>query len=513
VRLVRASKVKRYIGRTHEYLETSGKTSDLYTLRIKDIGDGGCKADKVERDERLLRLDLEENPNNYRSMFYLAQTLQNLGRKAEAVHWYDRRAKSEDFPEEAWAARYEASKCVTGFEQDVRALAAYYTRPQRAEPLADVACRASDRGQHHLAMALAKQGKALPYPHETLYCDPEVYRWPFRYAEMISAFYVGDMDTGAEACDFLHFTPGSPHAVLALDNIVHYTKPLVGERIPFPVDPMDGFAPASPCFAKHEDGWIAMIRMLNYWITLDGLFWIPRDKIVTRNVIYRLDYKMRRVGGPSELISPPAPNPRTQGTGFEDQRIVRIDGTKLITAGVRCDASPIGHPELWEATWDMSTGTFLEGRKLSKEAKIEKNWLPHMGGYLYNHDPQVTFVNGNGDITAELIKPTINVAFFRGSAAPIPWNGGFLYVIHEVSHRGRRVYLHRFVHVRDSWWDGMRVTRPFFLKGGPCMESCFSINEVSKGILMSCAYEDKEVYTITVSDETILNLLKEGFHE
>lgn len=513
LRIIRADVPGKYLGRTHEYLSHSETPQNLQWFTIIDHGDGGCKADKFERDERLLRMDLEENPNNYRSMFYLAQTLQCLGRKAEAVYWYDRRAQSEDFAEEAWMARYTASKCVTGFEQDVRALAAYYTRPQRAEPLADVACRASDRGQHRFALAIAKQGRAVPPLIETLWCNIDHCKWAFRYAEMVSAFYAGEMDLGAEACDFLHFTPGSPHAGVALDNIVHYTKVLPGERTPFPVDPIDGFNPASPCFAKHDDGWIAMIRMVNYQITKEGYFVIPGDKVITRNVIYHLDAKMRRVGRPTELISPFAPNPEAKITGFEDQRIVRIDGTKLITAGVRCDASPIGQPELWEATWDMSTGIYLEGRKLSKGTNVEKNWLPFNGGYLYNHNPQVIFLDGDGNNPVTISKPTINLTWFRGSAAPIPWRNGYLYVIHEVSHRGRRVYLHRFVHVQNDKWESVRVSRPFFLKGGPCMESCFSINLLPKGILMSCAYEDKEVYTISVSNETVINALKEGFHE
>ena len=45
----------------------------LKDLSIDDRGDGGCKEDKFERDERLLRQGLEEEPNNGRFLFYLAQ--------------------------------------------------------------------------------------------------------------------------------------------------------------------------------------------------------------------------------------------------------------------------------------------------------------------------------------------------------------------------------------------------------------------------------------------------------
>lgn len=55
-------------GVTHEYWcesksqsEYSGevRTAKISTLRIKDLEDGGCKTDKFERDERLLRAGLE----------------------------------------------------------------------------------------------------------------------------------------------------------------------------------------------------------------------------------------------------------------------------------------------------------------------------------------------------------------------------------------------------------------------------------------------------------------------
>ena len=42
------------------------------SIWIDDIGDGGSKGDKFERDIRLLKQGLEEEPNNGRYYFYLA---------------------------------------------------------------------------------------------------------------------------------------------------------------------------------------------------------------------------------------------------------------------------------------------------------------------------------------------------------------------------------------------------------------------------------------------------------
>ena len=62
-------------GVTHEYWD-GGETGTLKMdqIYISDIGDGGCKADKFERDVRLLTEGLEAEPNNPRYLFYLAQS-------------------------------------------------------------------------------------------------------------------------------------------------------------------------------------------------------------------------------------------------------------------------------------------------------------------------------------------------------------------------------------------------------------------------------------------------------
>ena len=68
------------MGSTHEYYNIKGsrKEEQLKTLKINDIGDGGCKEDKFVRDIRLLEEDLKENPNNMRTYFYLANSYKNF---------------------------------------------------------------------------------------------------------------------------------------------------------------------------------------------------------------------------------------------------------------------------------------------------------------------------------------------------------------------------------------------------------------------------------------------------
>ena len=96
-------------GVTHEYW--TGGHGDVGFVSsdavwIDDVGDGGAKADKFQRDERLLVAGLEEKPNCERYMFYLAQTYHCLKRHDEAIKWYQKRIEAGGWVEEVWYSHY-----------------------------------------------------------------------------------------------------------------------------------------------------------------------------------------------------------------------------------------------------------------------------------------------------------------------------------------------------------------------------------------------------------------------
>jgi tetratricopeptide (TPR) repeat protein len=85
----------KYVGVTHEYIDTPENNTkiqlDKNVLFIRDIGDGGSKSDKTERDIRLLLDGIKEEPNNVRYYFYLANSYHDSGRFAEAINVYKKR--------------------------------------------------------------------------------------------------------------------------------------------------------------------------------------------------------------------------------------------------------------------------------------------------------------------------------------------------------------------------------------------------------------------------------------
>ena len=81
-RLIRLDIDAKCIGPTHEYydLPPGSQNEKLESIWIEDIGDGGSKTNKFERDIKLLQDGIKDEPNNGRYYFYLANSYFNTGR-------------------------------------------------------------------------------------------------------------------------------------------------------------------------------------------------------------------------------------------------------------------------------------------------------------------------------------------------------------------------------------------------------------------------------------------------
>ena len=153
---------------THEYLDVPGGVQDLTGVWYKDHASGSNRVDKFERDIRLLSKALKKEPDNQRYWFYLAQSYRDAGRTAEAAKTYAKRAEMGGWDEEAWYARLAAARCLRtlgdegGFLRE--AIAAFNQRPQRAEPLYDLARYYRDRGMNDASLLFSEPGSPCRGP-------------------------------------------------------------------------------------------------------------------------------------------------------------------------------------------------------------------------------------------------------------------------------------------------------------------------------------------------------------
>lgn len=218
--LMRGDLEWRYEGVTHEYPCTDAPDTqeNLDALVVEDHADGGCRAEKFERDARLLRRELDRDPDNPRTVFYLANTERDLGHAGEAVALYERRAAMGGWPEEVYVSLLESGILRAERTDDwpgaMDAFSrAWEARPQRLEACYELASRLRARGRYRTAHALLSQVIGSPEPDDVLFTRPWVYRWGLLFEFSLTAHWVGDHAAAVRACDLLLARPDLPEAI------------------------------------------------------------------------------------------------------------------------------------------------------------------------------------------------------------------------------------------------------------------------------------------------------------
>jgi glycosyltransferase involved in cell wall biosynthesis len=234
-RLLKASLPWRSVGVTHEYwdldrskmdhtssiyLDSKGKIASLF---IDDQEDGGSKADKYERDKRLLIEGLNDPETPFylrpRYMFYLAQSYMCLQDYHNAIKWYKKRVEEGGWVEEVYYSLVQIALCYeelakenpneqvnllddhqvdadNNYEKYFSLSLLYFQkaweyRPVRAEPLYHLARLHRIKGNYNLGLLYALKGSKIPFPSEDiLFVDYHVYDYLFDYEISICAYYV-----------------------------------------------------------------------------------------------------------------------------------------------------------------------------------------------------------------------------------------------------------------------------------------------------------------------------------
>ncbi|MFB6841936.1 glycosyltransferase [Streptomyces sp. NPDC056361] len=218
-RLVRGDLPWRYEGVTHEYLtaDRDHVQENLDALVVEDYADGGSRHDKFERDARLLGAELDRDPDNPRTVFYLAQTMRDMGRSDEAVDLYERRAAMGGWGEEVYYAllqsgvlRADAGEWPAAMDALSRA---WESRPERLEACYELVARLRTMRRHHAAHAVVSAVVDREPPRDDLlFLQPWVYRWGLLFEYSITAYWTGDHAASLAACDRLLALPDLPES-------------------------------------------------------------------------------------------------------------------------------------------------------------------------------------------------------------------------------------------------------------------------------------------------------------
>lgn len=224
----------RYVGVLHEYLTcgddgfSRGNLPELKIVRTMEGGRGKGidRAEKYANDARVLERALAEEPGNARYVFYLAQSYRDCGQLRKSLKTYQRRAAMGGWDEEVWYSLYEVARLSErlGLPSETvvdRYLAAFQFRPQRAEPLVELARFHRERKQFALAYLFALRATGMPKPDDILFLDAATYAWRALDEFAVASYWVCNYQEALRACELL-----LDNASLPYDQLTRVTENL-----------------------------------------------------------------------------------------------------------------------------------------------------------------------------------------------------------------------------------------------------------------------------------------------
>ena len=168
-----------------------------YYIDSRRLGARNLDPQKYARDRDLLLAEVERNPDDARSVFYLAQSYFDLGDFANARKWYARRAEMGGWDEEVYCAMFRVAESMSQLGapwpdvQDAY-LRAWEFRPTRAEPLHAIACRYRTDQRYRLGYLFAERAAEIPLPEEDiLFVGADVYAWRAIDEQAVCASWIG----------------------------------------------------------------------------------------------------------------------------------------------------------------------------------------------------------------------------------------------------------------------------------------------------------------------------------
>jgi hypothetical protein len=236
-RLFRCQSKIRFIGKIHEFTNIPAqKTIDKHIYFEWNRTVYGKEKSKLRwlRDLDVLLQELQENPENARTVFYLAQTYFCLEDWTNAAKWYEHRSVMNGWDEETFIATFTLAttygylgnheKMISNY------LKAFALRPCRAEPLIRLAEYYYQIQSYELCYLFARHACTIAYPvHECALVEKWLYKF-LRYNLLSSvAYYVQDFKLGKQAT--LQALKAQPDLKYLHDNLKEYESMLTENRI------------------------------------------------------------------------------------------------------------------------------------------------------------------------------------------------------------------------------------------------------------------------------------------
>lgn len=510
MRIIKNDPGFRYWGVTHEYLivpdAMTSQTIDKTMLFIKDIGDGGAKTDKFERDIRLLKDGLKESPNNERYTFYLANSYSDSGQLENAIETYKKRIELGGWEEEIWYSCYSIGNCYQKLNNSHGALF-YWMKgvdilPSRIENLYEIVKYYREVGNNricNLFYDIADQIRKKKTTYDHLFLRQDVYDYKLDYEFSINGYYVNPnkIDVGSVCMKLLNHTGPPPYIK---NNILQNYKSYVTKLSDIGIESSNFnilenigstltidknvFVSSTPtmCYDPTSKRLIVNVRFVDYKIGANGEY-ITKSNIITKNVVAIVNIHDNPWKIQKEFELKYDKEYDNVYIGIEDIRLFSYDN-KIYFSGNR--GLQLNTIFVEYGIINLKTERTISNLiTCNVQQPVEKNWV------LFSNNKEVYIIYGwsplqiglpiddlerkidnnkkirkHLDITNTIPTPPI-FSYIRGSTNGLTIGNEIWFICHAVSYESRRHYYHLFVVLDSTTFKMNRFSKLFTFEKQP----------------------------------------------
>ena len=460
----------KYVGVLHEYPSNGKQCKQIklplsFWMESRRLGGRSRDANKMKRDIAVLTKGLEEEPNNERYVFYLAQSYKDDGNFEQSLKYYKKRFKMGRWAEEAWYSAYRVGECykmlgnIPKFEYWMQK--AHMFRPQRAEPIYQLTEFFRVNSQLHKAYHYAQIGRKIAYPKDdVLFVEKFPHEGGFEYECSILDYYIHS-DKKIGLCDSINYLlKRADHIQNVVANMKFYMSSIVSNRTPLNIPNPFGeeFRPSAVSLIEYP---LANVRFVNYLIPYKSDY-RTRDgtPIQTHNAIVNLETGdlVQKMTDSTNLQKR-----ETSVKGLEDIRVYKKNSETWFTATSYKEYS--ANISILNGKYNPD-GTYTDVSVVESptNSPCEKNWthIPNTDLTIYSWSPyRVGRIEGNHfKVVTEVQTPPL-FSLFRGSASPIQIGNDLIALVHFVQYCTPRNYYHCFVKLDSSTYIPTAISLPF----------------------------------------------------
>ena len=501
VRIVRNNGKYKYIGVTHEYICSSipeqCDTIEQEDIFITDIGDGGSKTDKFERDITLLTQGIRNEPNNPRYYFYLANSYYDSCKYEKCIPIYISRIKLKGWIQEVWYSYYRIGLAYMNLNKPEEAicswLTGYNSMPTRIENLYEIIKYYRLQENYNLCNLFYNIAKQIIQSNKNiqqhLFLSYDVYLYKLDYEYSIFSFYMNNKNISNEIVTVLNNCNEKNKKGVLFSNMKFYKDVLKPIKV---IDFCDTFTKeylgqerkfysSSPSIVKNKDDTYVMnVRYVNYTIDKLGNYKNCDDYIITINKRLLLDSSFNVK---DEMLYT---SKKQDGmyVGLEDVRLfkpcassdkIHFFSTKLSKKKQLCVSYGIYDDSVEDLTTHDIEPDFIK-------TTCEKNWvfveIKNKGTkIIYSWNPlRICNLDENSNQLQidRVMSGVPNIfKYMRGSSNGVLVDNEIWFIVHIVSYESPRHYYHCLVVFDDEMQRLVNYSAPFKLEDDR-IEYCLS---------------------------------------